>query len=171
MSDLYDKIKGDQGFLEKIIGKIPGFGGYLEKETRRDADRLLRKTIAQRYGEQLSRLAAIQTDLISSGGIEFVDDVQGAATRLRRFIDMVDSAASGYAGLFDAIKVKEDDLAKLYAFDVVLLENADRVKAAVDEVHNAVGSDGLAPAIRRLTALITECNDAFERRKEVLTSN
>jgi hypothetical protein len=170
MADLYQKITDAKGWLEKIAGMIPGFGGYLEKETRRDADKLLRDTVVNRYGEQLNRISVLQTQLISGGGIEHVDDLQDAATRLQRFIDMVRTAAYGYGGFFDAVKVKEEELAKLYAFDAALLDNAAKVAAAVDTVEASIGGDGLPAAIRNLVTIVTDCNTTFERRKEVLTS-
>jgi hypothetical protein len=170
MSDLFQKITDAKSLLEKIAGKIPGFGGYLEKETRRDADRMLRETVVNRYGEQLSRVSNLQTQLIASGGIEYVDDLQDAATRLQRFIDMVKTAAYGYSGFFDAVKVKEDELAKLYAFDNALLENVAKVSSAVDNIEAMMGGEGLPAAIRNLVTVVAECNDTYERRKEVLVS-
>jgi hypothetical protein len=170
MGDLFQKITDAKGLLEKIASKIPGFGGYLEKETRRDADKLLRDTIVNRYSEQLSRVSAIQTQLVGSGGIEHVDDLQDAATRLQRFIDMVKTAAYGYGGFFDAVKVKEDELAKLYAFDAALLDNVAKVASAVDTIEASLGGDGLPAAIRNLITMVTECNTTYERRKEVLTA-
>jgi hypothetical protein len=169
MADLYDKIKSDQGLLGKIASVIPGFSGYMNRETRRDADKLLRETVANRYGEQLSRISDLQVQLVSSGGIDWVDDLQDAATRLRRFIDMVRTAAYGYAGLFAAVKVNEDELAKLYQFDLALLENVSKV-AAVDNVEASMGSDGMAAAVRHLSSVMAEANTTYERRKEVLTS-
>jgi hypothetical protein len=170
MADLFDKIKGSEGLLGKIASMIPGFRGYMEREQRRDADKMLRETIANRYSEQLSRISNLQVQLITGGGIELVDDLQDAATRLQRFIDMVRTAAYGYAGLFDAVKVNEAELAKLYQFDLALLENVSQVAAAVDNVEASLGGDGLPAAIRHLSGVITEANTTFERRKEVLTS-
>ncbi len=171
MADILGSITNARNLLEKIASKIPGFGGYMEKDTRRSADKLLRDTIVNRYGEQLSRVSALQAQLVQSGGIEYVDDLQGAATRLQRFIDMVKTAAYGYAGFFDAVKVKEDELAKLYAFDNALLDNATKVASLVDAVEAAVsGGEGLPAAIKALTDAVAECNTAFERRKEVLLS-
>jgi len=170
MSDIYSKITEGRGLLEKIASKIPGFGGYLEKETRRTADKMLRDAIVNRYGEQLRRIEGLQTDLLSSGGLEHLDDMQVAFTRLQTFVDQVKTAAYGYTGFFDAVKVDEDALAKLYAFDDALLENVNNVSAAVDTVQTSIGSDGLKAAIRNLTAVATECNATFERRKEALMS-
>jgi hypothetical protein len=170
MADILGSITNARGLLEKLASKIPGFGGYMEKETRRTADKMLRETIVNRYGEQLNRISALQTQLISSGGIEYVDDLQDAATRLQRFIDMVKTAAYGYAGFFDAVKVKENELAKLYAFDNALLDNASKIASLVDGAEAAVTGEGMPVAIRALTAAIAECNTTFERRKEVLLS-
>ena len=171
MADILGSITNARSLLEKIASKIPGFGGYMEKETRRSADKLLRDTIVNRYGDQLSRVSALQAQLVQSGGIEFVDDLQGAATRLQRFIDTVKTAAYGYAGFFDPVKIKENELAKLYAFDNALLDNATKVTGLVDAVEAAVnGGEGLPAAIKALTDAVAECNTAFERRKEVLLS-
>jgi hypothetical protein len=170
MADYYDKIKDSQGLLGKIAGMIPGFKGYMDREQRRDADKMLRDTIANRYDEQLSRISNLQVQLISSGGIEYVDDLQDAATRLQRFIDMVRTAAYGYSGMFDAVKVNEGELAKLYQFDLALLDKVSALSAAVDNVEASMGSEGLAAAIRHLSSLVGESNTAFERRKEAITS-
>ena len=170
MADLFQNITDSKSMLEKLAGKIPGFGGYLERETRRDADKMLRDTVANRYGEQLNRVSALQTQLLIGTGIEFVDDLQTAATKLQTFIDLVKTAAYGYSGLFDAVKINEAELAKLYAFDVALLENVAKVTAAVDNIEASVGGEGMPAAIRNLIAVVTECNTTFERRKEVLTS-
>ena len=170
MADLFSKLTESRNLLEKLASKIPGFSGYMEREGRREADRLLRDTIANRYDEQLRRLSNIQMQLLTGGGIEYVDDVQVAATRLQTFIDQVRTAAYGYGGLFGAIKINEAELIKLYNFDYALLENVDKLAAAVDNVETSVGSDGLPAAIRNLQALTEECNLTFERRKEVLTS-
>lgn len=170
MSDIYSKITEGRGLLEKIASKIPGFGGYMEKETRRTADKMLRDTIVNRYSEQLRRIESLQTELLSSGGLEHLDDMQVAFTRLQTFVDQVKTAAYGYTGFFDAVKVDEDALAKLYAFDNELLENVNKVTAAVDTVQTSIGGDGLKAAIRNLTTVATECNTVFDRRKEVLMS-
>jgi hypothetical protein len=131
---------------------------------------MLRETIAIRYSEQLGRISNLQVQAISSGGIEHVDDLQDAATRLQRFIDMVRTAAPGYAGLFAAAKINEPELAKLYQFDLAMLENVSKVAAAVDNVESSLGGEGLPAAMRHLSSTIGEINTTFERRKETILS-
>ncbi len=169
MSDLFGKITSEQNFVEKIASKIPGFSGYLEKENRRAADKLLRLEVARSYEEQWARVSQIQSDLVAAGRIDLIDDLERAALKLRTFIDQMKTASYGYSGFFDAVKVKEDDLAKLYEYDNALLENVSKVSAAIDNVEASLDTDDLPNAIRHLTKVAGEANTAFEHRQEVLT--
>ncbi|MCJ7701306.1 MAG: hypothetical protein MUO62_06960, partial [Anaerolineales bacterium] len=60
MSDLFEKVTGDQDFFKKIASKIPGFNGYIERSNRRAADKLLRETIADRFEELWQRVSSLQ---------------------------------------------------------------------------------------------------------------
>ena len=170
MSDILSKITDSRGLVEKIASKIPGFGGYMERETRRTADKLLRETLVQRYEEQWARISEIQRQMVSEGMIDSIDNMEAAAIKLRRFIDSVKTASYGYAPLFDAVKVDEDALLKLYNYDQSLLEGVNKVAGAVDNVQASVGTDGLPAAIRNLTAICADAVTAFEKRKEVITA-
>ena len=43
MSDIYNIVNDDRDPIKKLIGKIPGFKGYLEQVDRRSSDKLLGK--------------------------------------------------------------------------------------------------------------------------------
>ncbi len=168
MADMFSKITDEQNLLEKIASKIPGFGGYLKEEQRRTADKILRETLAQRYEEQWQRVSAIQRRMVEEAMIDHVDNMEAAAIKLRTFIDGMKTAAYGYGSLFDAVKVNDEELQKLYQYDFALLEGVSKVISAVDNVEASVGADGLPAAIRNLTSAAAECVTAFDRRKDVL---
>jgi len=168
MSDLFERVTGDQDFLTKLISKIPGFSGYVERQTRRASDKLLRETIANRYEALWQRISALQVALINEGGILYVDDLESAALKLRQFIDRVRTASYGYAGFFDAVKVNQEVLARVYEYDLALLNSEDEMARAIDNVEASLGADGLPAAIRNLTTLAQQCVDAFNKRAEVM---
>lgn len=172
MSDLieqiFNQVTGDMDPFKKILSKIPGFSGYMERQNRRDSDKLLRETVASRFEEQWQRISGLQRDFISQGEIGYVDDLEAAAIQLRTFADRVRRATRGYSGLFDAIKINEDELAKLYQYDAAMLALGDEVGRAIDNVETSVGSDGLPAAIRHLTSLARQCGTMFDRREEVV---
>lgn len=168
MSDLFDRVTADQDIFKKLLGKLPGFSGYFERENRRAADKMLREAIASRYEEQWQRLSEVQRDLISQGAIEFVDDVESIAIKLRQFIDRIGTAAYGYAGFFDSVKVSQAELAQVYQYDFAMMSSVEEISRGVDNIEASIGTDGLPAAIRSLRSLAQQSIDTFERRSEVL---
>ncbi|MGB2910510.1 MAG: hypothetical protein WBF05_04965 [Anaerolineales bacterium] len=169
MSDqIYDKVDSDLDPFKKIASKIPGFGGYIERQKRRDSDKLLRETIADRFDQQYQRISSLQRDLISEGEIGYVDDLEASAIKLRTFSDRVRRATRGYSGLFDAVKINEEELALLYQYDAQMLDLVDEVSRAIDNVEASIGSDGLPASIRHLTSFSQQCIDVYDRREEVI---
>jgi len=168
MSDLFGRITDNQDVIRKLLSKIPGFNGYIERENRRASDKLLREAIADRFEQQWQRISALQTELISTGGIMFIDDLERAAIKIRQFVDRIRHASYGYAPFFDAVKIREEELAKVYEYDLTLLNSVDEVSRAVDNVETSIGTDGLPASIRHLTSLAQQAVDAFNLRSEVL---
>jgi len=169
MSDqLFGKISSEMDPFKQILSKIPGFNGYMERQNRRDSDKLLRETVANRFEEQWQRISGLQREFISQGEIAYVDDLEAAAVKLRAFIDRVRRATRGYSGLFDAVKINETELAQLYQYDAALLNQVDEISRAIDNVEASVGSDGLPAAIRHLSTVAQQAVQAFDRREEVI---
>jgi len=173
MSDLKDqifgKVTGDMDVFEKLASKIPGWKGYIERQHRRDSDKLLRDTIFSRFRELESHVSALQIDFISQGEIAYVDDLEKSAIKLRTFADRVRTAPRGYSSLFEAVKINEEELAKLYEYDAALLALADEVSRAIDHIQASIGTDGLMAAIRNLQTVSTQCVETYDRREEVVT--
>ena len=154
--------------FKKILGKIPGFKGYVERQKRRDADKLLRETVAARFEEQWQRISNVQREFISSGDISWIDDLESSAIKIRTFADRVRTASRGYSGLFDAVMINEDELSQLYAFDAQLLDLSDEIGRAIDNVQASAGTDGLPAAIRHLNTVAQQCIETFNRREEAV---
>ncbi|HHX09657.1 MAG TPA: hypothetical protein GX730_09570 [Chloroflexi bacterium] len=168
MTDIFDILSEDRDPIKKLIAKIPGFKGYVERGDRRMSDKILRETVAKDYETQYQRISSLQRDLISSGGLAYIDDLENAAIKIRQFIDRIKTASYGYAGLFDAIKIKEEELANIYNYDLTLLEHVNEVSSAIDNVEASIGSDGLPASIRHLIAISQEVVDAFNKRSDAL---
>lgn len=167
--DMRDVVANGLSGFEKLVAKIPGYKGYKEKEMRREADSLLRDHIYRVLTEQRRRIEDIQGNL-GIEHLEFVEQLGTARRRLQTLADTVNTAAPGYAGLFDAVRVKEEELDALYAFDSQLLEMSGQISTEVDSLQAAVDNgEGLSGAIRGLTKMITELREVYSRRQDVLT--
>jgi hypothetical protein len=170
MSDFLDKVTGQQDIFKKLASYIPGFNGYIERQNRRAADKLLRETVADRFDEQWKRASNMQADIVAANMYDLVDDMEKAAIQLRTFIDKIRTASYGYTGFFDAVKINEAELEKLYQFDAAFFQVAEAIGSALDTVEASIGDEeGLKAAIRNLVSLAREAVTTMERRSEVIT--
>ncbi|MBI1277203.1 MAG: hypothetical protein GC179_03650 [Anaerolineaceae bacterium] len=171
MSELYDRITSQPGSLERLIKRIPGFAGYLDKKARRTADRLLRDHIADELTRRIDRLAEIEKTILDNGGLSYMSKTSSAKTKLQHFRDLVKTAAPGYSGIMEAIKIGPDEMDKLYSFDEALIAYADKFDGALNTLAKAAKEKtGIDEAIAGLDALTIEANDAFTLRDDVLTN-
>ncbi|HNF95511.1 MAG TPA: hypothetical protein PLQ75_12725, partial [Anaerolineales bacterium] len=67
MSDFFEKVSSQVDPFKKLVSFIPGFSGYIERQNRRDADKLLRETVARRFEEQWTRASSLQVDMVNNG--------------------------------------------------------------------------------------------------------
>ena len=172
MSDFFEKVTSQTDPFKKLVGYLPGFGGYVERQNRRDADKLLRDTVALRFEELWKRTSNLQSELVSAGSIELVDDVEKASIQLRTFIDKISTAPRGYAGLFDAVKINEKELEALYQFDLAFFDLAEQVGRAVDNLEASLADEAALPAaIRNLTTLSRLAVETYNRRNEAFTGS
>lgn len=172
MDDFFQKVTSMQDPFKKLASYIPGFGGYVERQNRRDADKLLRDTVARRFDEQWKRTSQLQEDMVGNGMIAYVDDMEKAAIQMRTFIDRISTAPRGYSGLFDAVKINEKELEAIYQFDAAFFDLAEQVARANDNVEASMGDEAALPAaIRNLTSLARLANETYNKRSEVVTGS
>jgi hypothetical protein len=172
MVDLRQTVSDNLSKLEVLAAKIPGYSGYKEKEMRREADVLLREHLARQLGQQLSRAEDVAAQMLTGPGLMQLDELGQGNTRLQTLIDKVKTAAQGYAGFFDAVKVKEDELDRLYEFDQQMLLKATEIGAGIDQLQTALDggqAEAIAPAVRGYVKAVTDSSSLFDQRRDMIT--
>jgi hypothetical protein len=172
MDQFFEKVTGQQDPFKKLASYIPGFSGYVDRQNRRDADKILRDTVARRFEEQWKRASQLQSDLVSSGMIEYVDDLEKASLQMRTFIDKISTAPRGYSGLFDAVKINEPELLALYQFDAAFFDLADQIGRGLDNVEASLADEAALPAaVRNVISLARLAVETYNRRMEAVTGS
>jgi len=171
MSDLFETIKGQQDIFKKLLSYVPGFSGYVERTNRRAADKLLRDQVALRYTELARRASSLQKDIGEAGQLDFLDEFDSVALKLRTFSDRIKNASYGYSGFFDAVKINEKELAQIYAFDTAFFDLGNQISSALDTVEASTGGEGLKAAIRNVEALARQAIETYDRRYQVITGS
>lgn len=170
--NMYETIGDQRGFLRNLISKIPGFKGYMEKASRREADQLLRETISSRLEQSRLDLAAVQQTLSRDivAAIEHAEPIGRADTQLMGLIGKIKDAPQGYAGFFDPVKVKEEDLERIYEFDNQMLDHVAQINADIAALQKAVNEGAyIEAAINMLNQDLKLANEVFNTRQEVIS--
>jgi ABC-type enterochelin transport system substrate-binding protein len=122
------------------------------------------------FSEQLNRLTPMQSTLIDNGAIDLMDEMGAVKTALQTLIDRIRYAPQGYAGFFDAVRVKEDDLERLETFDQQLVAEIAKVSTAFDNLDKAVQANAeIKPAISQARAAVQDVSTLFNKRSSVIT--
>jgi hypothetical protein len=171
MSDLYNQIVSERGSFERLLARMPGFRGYIDKGARRAADRMLRDHIADLLAQRVQRLTGIERKLLDGGGLSYMSKTASVKMKLQTFRDRVAAAVPGYSGWGESIKVDEEALERIYSFDEALIRYADKFDEALNTLEtNVANKEGVDSALDALDALTTEANQAFSLREDVLTN-
>jgi hypothetical protein len=171
MTDLFETVKGGQDIFKKLLSYIPGFSGYIERTNRRAADKLLRDQVALKYSELAARTSRLQKDIAEAGQIDMLDDIDSVGLKLRTFTDRIKNASYGYSGFFDAVKINEAELTKIYTFDTAFFVLADQISSGLDNVETAIAGDGLKAAIRAVNDLARQAGETYDHRYETITGS
>jgi hypothetical protein len=99
----------------------------------------------------------------------YMERVGRIDTVLQTFIDRVRTAQPGYAGLFDAVKIREDALDRVYAFDNGLLVYSEQIAVGLERFGEAMeSSEGIDDVLDQLEGVVREISALFERRVETM---
>lgn len=166
-----DETASDESGFTRLLRKIPGISSYIDKNDRREADQLLRNTIAERLSDarlQLSQvLTTLSKDIIKA--IDFAAPIGRTDTRLVGLIGKIKAAPTGYTSWLAESKIAEPELNKIYAFDEQFFDHADLITASVAALQKAVKLDSdITAALSELDTAIENTQTAFDARNELL---
>ena len=167
--DPYQKATEGRGLLEKIAGYIPIFGGYLERDRRRESDKIVRDFAVRKIEEAKKSLDGLILRLTDSGQLFALKGMDRIQNRLQKLASKIRYAEYGESGFFDTVKVREADLEELYRFDMALVKAVDELAARIAKIE-AVAGDAAArsEAIASFTAEIDDLEKGFDGRKDAI---
>ena len=155
--------------LNNLMNKIPGYAGMQERAARRESDAVHREYMASRLTNLKSNMQSAQEEFLGAGNLSVMEPFDKVANKLDRVIERVRPASRGYTGFFDAVKINEAELARIYDYDLSLvniISNAEEALMAVQSAADEGGDPKLA--LRSLTNCITNFDNALNERELIL---
>ena len=158
--DIKDKAREQLNWLEKILLKIPGFKGYYERELRRDSDRVQRDYVVRQMRKVKTGMNGVIQAASRQKDFELLRSYDLFVRALDKSIGAIRYADQGYSGFFDLVKIKEDELDKVYELDAKIVEAADIFSDGFAKLAaaplDASGLDPLREHLQQIDALFDQ---------------
>ncbi|MFV2071498.1 MAG: hypothetical protein ACC742_02450 [Thermoanaerobaculales bacterium] len=164
MNDRLERAREGRNLLEKLGAKIPGFKGYLEREMRREVDKLHRDWLAGQVDRARYAVHSAIRDWTRSGRLDNLDLAGSLEKLLDRLANRIRHADYGSSGFFDAVKIGEAELERLYTFDLGLSETVEGLAERVESLPETAGE----AALRDLLEAVEAADHAFDERATVV---
>jgi hypothetical protein len=168
MADIRDRVRSDRNWLESLLHCIPGFRGYLGKEERRESDKLQREYLAGQLQSTKSALDELALALSNTGKLEQLGGLDRLRSKLDKVVRRLKHAAYGYTGFFDAVKIREDELDRVYEFDATLLGHVQSTVAAMQRLPSLAGADQLAAELQSVQEQLKGLDAKLDERDQLL---
>ena len=149
--------------FEKLGALIPGYRGYVEREGRRDTDKMLRIHMAAHLLNNIGVFDQLNLELLRKGRLEDTARVDETRGRVLRLADEIRYCSYGASGFFDLVQVEESVLDSLYLHDLKLKSLVDALIAMFDNVK---AIDQLEKNLQSLDEAITNVRAHLDQRNE-----
>ena len=128
-----------KNFFDKIASLIPGYKGYAERDGRRNCDGVLRDSITNCLLEVEKKIDSIMFEALSNKDKTKLRGLELIRKKVNTISSKIRYAPYGATAFFSDVKIKEDELEKIYMFDLEMQLKTNEIQKLV--LSNSV--DGL----------------------------
>ncbi|MGY8918352.1 MAG: hypothetical protein ACKVJ6_08760 [Flavobacteriales bacterium] len=131
---------------DKIGSLIPGYKGYAERDGRRNCDKQLRSILSLKLFECENILVNRINEAITNSNKPLMRKIEVCRKSINTTQSKVNYAPYGESGFFSDQQIKEDELMKIYHFDLDMAE-------VVCEIENIILEHDTESIMRKLSEL------------------
>jgi hypothetical protein len=171
MVDIRERVTEDRGLLKKLELAIPGFRGYRKREDLRIADSLLRKQLAKDLNDIRARIELCRQDLAKNMEMELLNNIAALINHITSTENRVRHAEQGYSGISADYSVREEELNKIYEWDLNLLSDIRNISKTIDSLESVAGIGNTADIDKKIQDAekeIREFNSLFDKRIQTI---
>lgn len=169
MSNAYNKAVNNRGLLDRLIGKLPGYQGYIDRDARQESDRIQREFISKQLFDMKKPVQEIINEVMSTGDLMALPKFEKITNRIDKVAQRIRSASYGSAQFFGASGIGEAELQRLHEFDMGLVDCVEEVKGEIKELEQSVGeSSKMNDKIKSVLAVLERVDEHFQKREEII---
>jgi|TARA_B110000211_G_C13917610_1_gene481214 hypothetical protein len=150
-------MERDLTIIDKIGSLIPGYRGYVEREGRRNCDKQLRSNLSSRLTGCENTLVNRIKEAINIPDRPLMRKIEICRKLINTTQSKVNYAPYGESSFFSDQQIKEDELMKIYQFDMDMAQ-------VVAEIENIISDN----EIKFITQKILELNTVLISRNNFI---
>ena len=169
--DVYAQAKSQMRLSERIAAALPGFRGYKEKELRRESDKLVRNNLYLKLTKDKDNVKSISQKIADKRYMDVLTDIDRLNAKMDRITEKVNHASYGYAGFYDIVKIKEENLDRMITFDNQLLDEVNALTASIEDLKTQLLSNNFANLKDKIQTIADKfelLEDTFDKREQVI---
>ena len=120
-----------KNIIDKIASLIPGYKGYAERDGRRNCDRALRDSITNCLLEVEKKIDLIMFEALSNKDKVKLRSLEIMRKKVNTLSSKIRYAPYGATAFFSDVKIKEDELEKIYMFDLEMQLKTNEIQKLV----------------------------------------
>ena len=169
--DVYAQSKSQMRLSERIAAALPGFRGYKEKELRRESDKLVRNNLYLKLTKDKDNVKSISQKIADKRYMDVLTDIDRLNAKMDRITEKVNHASYGYAGFYDIVKIKEENLDRMITFDNQLIDEVNALTASIEDLKTQLLSNNFANLKDKIQTIADKfelLEDTFDKREQVI---
>ena len=169
--DVYAQAKSQMRLSERIAAALPGFRGYKEKELRRESDKLVRNNLTFKLSKDKDNVRSIAQKIADKRYLDVISDIDRLTAKMDRITEKVNHASYGYAGFYNIVKIKEEQLDRMITFDNQLLDEVNALTASIEDLKTQLLSNNFSNLKDKIQTIVDKfelLEDTFDKREQVI---
>lgn len=134
MTTGFEEAQERRNWLERLMDKIPGFRGFQNRELRREVDKLQRDWLADQVDRARFAINGKIREWTRDGRLDNLDRASSVEKALDRLANRIRHADYGSSGFFDAVKIGQAELDRIYEFDLALTDTVEYLALQVEQL-------------------------------------
>ena len=103
--------------------------------------------------------------------LDVLPDIDRLTAKMDRITEKINHASYGYAGFYDIVKIKEENLDRMLAFDNQLLDEVDTLTTSIEDLKTQLLSNNFANLKDKIQTVADKfelLEDTFDKREQVI---
>lgn len=152
--------------LDKIGSLVPGYKGYAVRDELRNTDKKLREHLAKIIQVAECLIILHQKTLIDANEMQSCKEWEISRKSLNTLFLKIKNSTYGESSFFSENQLKEEELEKIYSYDLEISERVSLIsKTAQEEINEVLSSGFILQQIREIESIFIKRLDFINQYK------